>query len=120
MTDDALSTLDRLHDLCGCTVLLKGARTLISNGITTVCNLYTSPALAKGGSGDILAGIITALLARQSVEYEKDDLDSMRAAQHAALIHGMAGIRAGKLRGENCILPTDVIDCIRLDAKGLD
>ncbi len=120
ITADALSALDRLHDLCGCTVLLKGARTLITNGISTVCNLYTSPALAKGGSGDVLAGVITALLARQFVQYDRDDLDSMQAAEYAALVHGMAGIRAAKLRGENCTLPTDVIDCIRLDAKGLD
>ncbi|MBR4877188.1 MAG: NAD(P)H-hydrate dehydratase, partial [Rhodocyclaceae bacterium] len=61
---DALSALDRLHDLCGCTVLLKGARTLITDGMETCCNIVGSPALAKGGSGDVLAGIITALLAR--------------------------------------------------------
>jgi len=120
ITDDALAALDRLHDLCGCTVLLKGARTLISNGISTACNLYTSPALAKGGSGDILTGIITALLARENVEYGKDGMSIIQAVTAAALIHGMAGIRAAKLGGENCILPTDVIDCIRLDAKGLD
>ncbi len=120
VTGDALASLDRLHDLCGCTVLLKGARSLITNGMDTYCNLNTSPALAKGGSGDVLAGIITALLARRFPEMYTAWFSSVHAAAYGALIHGLAGIRAAKLRGENCTLPTDIVDCIRLDSKGLD
>ncbi len=120
LTEDALSALDRLHDLCGCTVLLKGARTLITDGMESCCNIVGSPALAKGGSGDVLTGIITALLARRSPELDEGRLSSIHAAQYGALIHGMAGRRAAKLRGENCTLPTDVVDCIRLDSMGLD
>jgi len=116
---DALSALDRLHDLCGCTVLLKGARSLITDGIETCCNIVGSPALAKGGSGDVLTGIITALLARRYPEWDAGRMDSLRAAQYGALIHGLAGIRAEKIHGENCTLPTDVVDCIRLDADGV-
>jgi len=115
ITGDTLAALHRLHEEYGCTVLLKGARTLITDGETTCCNLYTSPALAKGGSGDVLAGIITALLARRI-----DPLDSVDAAAFGALIHGLAGIRAAKKYGENCTLPTDIVDCIRLDSEGLD
>ena len=120
VTSDMLAALDRLHDLCGCTVLLKGARSLISDGMDTYCNLHTSPALAKGGSGDVLAGIITALLARRLPEMYAAWFDSVHAAAYGALIHGLAGIRAAKIRGENCTLPTDIVDCIRLDAKGID
>jgi len=118
ITGDALAALDRLHDLCGCTVLLKGARSLITDGIDTYCNLYTSPALAKGGSGDVLTGIITALLARRFPE-QYDWFGSADAAAYGALIHGLAGIRAAKIRGENCTLPTDIIDCIRLDSQDI-
>lgn len=117
IAEDALAALDRLHDLCGCTVLLKGTRTLITDGIETCCNIVGSPALAKGGSGDVLSGIITALLARAYPALGGEHLDSLRAAQYGALFHGMAGIRAANLRGENCSLPTDVVDCIRLDMK---
>ena len=120
VTSDMLAALDRLHDLCGCTVLLKGARSLISDGMDTYCNLHTSPALAKGGSGDVLAGIITALRARRLPEMYAAWFDSVHAAAYGALIHGLAGIRAAKIRGENCTLPTDIVDCIRLDAKGID
>jgi len=119
VTEDMLAALDRLHELCGCTVLLKGARSLITNGIVTRCNAVGSPALAKGGSGDVLTGIITALLARRYPEWDEGRLDSVDAAAYGALIHGLAGIRAAKLRGENCTLPTDLVDCIRLDSEGV-
>lgn len=119
VTADALATLDRLHDLCGCTVLLKGARTLITDGISSCCNLYTSPALAKGGSGDVLSGIITALLARSCRSSGKEAVSSVSAAALGALIHGLAGVRAARRHGENCTLPTDLVDCIRLDAEGI-
>ena len=115
VTEDTLPALNRLHERCGSTVLLKGARSLITDGETAFCNLHTSPALAKGGSGDVLAGIITALLARRI-----SPLTSVKAAAYGALIHGLAGVRAAKQYGENCTLPTDIVDHIRLDAEGLD
>ena len=119
ITADALSALDKLRKKCACTVLLKGARSLITDGNETYCNLHTSPALAKGGSGDVLAGIITALLARRFPE-KYDWFSSADAAAYGALIHGLAGIRAAKIHGENCTLPTDIVDCIRLDSQGID
>ena len=106
---DPLAALDSLHDLCGCAVLLKGARTLITDGLVSYANLYASPALAKGGSGDVLAGILTALMARNIAS-------PVDAAALAALIHGMAGIRAASKHGENCLTPWELVDCIRLDA----
>lgn len=118
VTDDALSALQHLHEQCGCTVLLKGARTFITDGDDRFCNLYGSPALAKGGSGDVLAGIIAALLGRSF--RHRGNLRGARAAAYGALIHGLAGIRAARKRGENCTLPTDVADSIRLDSQGID
>lgn len=107
--ENPLASLDSLHDLCGCAVLLKGARTLVTDGITSFVNLHASPALAKGGSGDVLSGILTALLAR-------GNLSSVETAALAALIHGLAGIRAAEQDGENCVMPQGLIDRIRLDA----
>lgn len=120
ITADTLSALRRLHGKCGCTVLLKGARSLITDGSEIWCNMYASPALAKGGSGDALTGIITALLARRLPQCTDGRMLSVQAAAYGALIHGLAGIRAAKKHGVNCTLPTDVVDCIRLDAEGLD
>ncbi len=118
VTDDPLAALDSLHDLCGCTVLLKGARTLISDGLTTRCNLYGSPALAKGGSGDVLAGVLTALLARKRQDGERQ-LSSCDAAALAALAHGLAGLRAAEQKGENCVLPQELTAALRLDSREL-
>ena len=106
--EDPLAALDSLHDLCGCAVLLKGARTLITDGIVSYANLYASPALAKGGSGDVLSGILTALMARNAAT-------SAETAALAALLHGMAGVRAANIHGENCVTPQELIGCIRLD-----
>ena len=106
---DPLAALDSLHDLCGCAVLLKGARTLVTDGISSYANLHASPALAKGGSGDVLAGVLTALLARGVAS-------PAETAALAALIHGLAGIRAAGQYGENCVTPRELIGCLRLDA----
>ncbi len=114
---DPLATLDRLHRLCGCTVLLKGARTLITDGESRFCNLYGTPAMAKGGSGDVLTGILTALLARKSPL--DDGMRNGRRVACGALIHGLAGLRAEKLHGPDGVLPTDLADCIRLDGEGI-
>ena len=50
----------------GVTVLLKSATSVISNGEETFINATGSPALAKAGSGDVLTGLITGLLATNS------------------------------------------------------
>lgn len=110
VTDNPLAALDALHELTGCTVLLKGPRTLISDGLSTFANRCASPALAKGGSGDVLAGIIAALLAQR-------ELSSVEYAALGALIHGLAGIRAAKEAGENCATPQMLVRHIRLDDK---
>ncbi|MBE5803388.1 MAG: NAD(P)H-hydrate dehydratase [Clostridiales bacterium] len=109
VTADPLQSLQALREKCGCHVLLKGARTLMTDGARTAVNRHGSPALAKGGSGDILSGMLGALLARRL------PCTQLETMQLAALLHGLAGIRAAEKHGENCASPTDIIDCIRLD-----
>jgi len=109
VTEEPLRALRELHEKCGCHVLLKGARTLMSGGSLTAMNRHGSPALAKGGSGAILAGTLGAQLAR------KLPCTLLETMQLATLLHGMAGIRAGEEHGENCATPFDIINHIRLD-----
>lgn len=107
ITARPLEALSALHDACGCTVLLKGARTLMTDGVLTAVNRHGSPAMAKGGSGDVLAGILGALLARRL------PCSTLETVQLGALLHGLAGIRAAGLCGENCVTPFDLINCIQ-------
>lgn len=66
-----------------CTILLKGATSIITNGDVTFINNYGSPALSTAGSGDVLAGIIAGLLAQ--------GLGITEAAAVGAYIHSMIG-----------------------------
>jgi ADP-dependent NAD(P)H-hydrate dehydratase / NAD(P)H-hydrate epimerase len=72
----------------GCTVVFKGSDTVISSpdGRATLCPTG-SPWLATAGTGDVLAGIMTAMLARED--------DPFEAANAAVWLHGEAARRAG-------------------------
>lgn len=86
-------------------ILLKGSPILIA---TPDGEIFVVPAansgLAKGGSGDVLTGIITALLAQGS--------SPTNAAILGALLHQKAGILARKKLGAFSMLPSDVIECL--------
>lgn len=66
----------------GCCVLLKGSDTIIADGDRTAVNSTGSVALATAGTGDVLSGVIGALLSRGMSVYE--------AARAGAWVHGRA------------------------------
>ena len=82
-------------------LLLKGYGTLIGYRGEISVNPTGSPAMAKGGSGDVLSGILCALLAQGIVPLE--------AARCAAYLHGLAGDLAKKAFGEYSVTPGDMI-----------
>lgn len=86
-------------------ILLKGAPTFIGipDGRVFVIPAHNS-GLAKGGSGDVLTGIITALLAQ--------GLAAPEAAVLGALLHQKAGRIARTKKGAFSMLPSDVIDAL--------
>lgn len=86
-------------------VLLKGMRTIIAapDGRCFV-NPTGNPGLARGGSGDTLAGILAALLAC--------GLEAAEAAACAAWLHGAAADRAAAQRGEYGMLPQDLFPAL--------
>lgn len=89
----------------GVTVLLKGVGTVITNGEKTYINAHGSTCLAKGGSGDILSGIITALMAR--------GIDTLEAGAAACYILGEASLIAESQYGAYSTTPTDVAKAIK-------
>lgn len=86
-------------------ILLKGAPTFVASpdGRVFIVPAHNS-GLAKGGSGDVLTGIITALLAQ--------GLPTCEAAVLGALLHQKAGRIARKKLGAFSMLPSDVIDTL--------
>lgn len=88
-----------------CIVILKGHRTVtaLPDGRVYV-NTTGGPALAKGGSGDVLAGMVTSLVG-QGIPAEK-------AAVAAVYLHGLAGDICADELGEYSVLATDVIAAI--------
>lgn len=81
--------------------VLKGHETVITDGDRRYLNRTGNPGMATGGSGDVLAGIITALLGQ--------GLPPLEAAAAGVWLHGAAGdICAGEI-GQYGMLPTDMI-----------
>jgi len=87
----------------GCVVLLKGHVDVISDGRRTEINRTGNPYMTKGGTGDILAGVCGALLARSVSAFE--------AACAAAYITGRAGDMAARKLGEGT-LASDIVEFI--------
>ena len=82
-------------------VVLKGARTVVAGPDGRACiNPTGNPGLARGGSGDVLAGMTSALLACGLPAYD--------AAACAVWLHGAAADRAAARRGEYGMLPQDI------------
>lgn len=85
-------------------VLLKGHRTIITDGISTYVNQTGNPGMATGGSGDVLSGILVSLLGQ--------GIAPLDAAAAAAWIHGAAGDLCAKELGEYGMTPGDMIQSI--------
>ena len=82
-------------------LLLKGSRTVITDGLNTYVNHTGNPGMATGGSGDVLAGMIVSLLGQHIMPLE--------AAAAAAYLHGAAGDLAAKTLGEYGMVPEDLL-----------
>ncbi len=85
----------------GMTIVLKGHQTLVTDGSRNYINTSGTPAMATGGSGDILTGVICGLICQGLRPFE--------AAQLGVFVHGRAGERAERELGGHVVLPTDLI-----------
>ena len=81
-------------------VAMKSATTVISDGSTVMLNVTGTPAMAKAGSGDVLAGMTGAFAA---------NADPLTAVLRACYEFGKAGERAALARGETSVIASDII-----------
>lgn len=88
----------------GCILLLKGNRTIITDGDEYYINQSGNPGMATGGSGDVLAGIIVSFLGQ--------GLDPLQAAACGAWVHGCAGDICASEIGQYGMLPQDMVNVL--------
>lgn len=100
LSDRTAAAMDLARTL-GCVLVRKGRGTLITDGTVIYRNLTGNPGMAVGGSGDVLAGIITAFLGQ--------GLGPMEAAACGCWFHGAAGDLCARELGQYGMLPTDML-----------
>ena len=88
----------------GQVVLLKGKDTVVTDGARAYVNPTGDSSLSKGGTGDVLSGVIGSLVGQ--------GMDLFDAACAGAWLHGRAGELAGRRLGTRCVLARDVIDAL--------
>ena len=90
--------------MSGAIVVLKGDDTIVTDGDRIAVNRGGAPALATAGTGDVLSGVISALLAR--------GLEPFAAACAGVLAHARAGREAAQRIGTESVIATDVIEAV--------
>jgi NAD(P)H-hydrate epimerase len=91
----------RLAAECHAVIILKGHRTLVTDGQKQAHNTTGNPGMATGGTGDVLTGVTTALLCQ--------GLSPFDAARLAAHVHGLAGDLAAAELGEVSLIASDLV-----------
>jgi hydroxyethylthiazole kinase-like uncharacterized protein yjeF len=99
---DRLSAARTLAERSGAVVVLKGNRTLVAktDGALAV-NTNGNPGMATAGSGDVLTGLLAALLARGCEAFD--------AARLGVFLHGDAGDRAAQRLGQDAMTASDIL-----------
>lgn len=102
---DRFSAVVKLSEITGGIAVLKGHNTLIAdtNGNVFVCP-FGNPGMGKGGSGDVLSGMITAFLAQ--------GMKPLDSAILGVSLHSLAGDAAAERLGEISMMPTDIIKAL--------
>jgi NAD(P)H-hydrate epimerase len=101
---DRFAAVDALQARYGGVVILKGNGSLIRDGECVLLSDYGNPGMASGGMGDVLSGVIGALLAQH--------LPLVEAAALAVCLHGAAADSAAE-EGQRGLLASDLIPYMR-------
>jgi NAD(P)H-hydrate epimerase len=96
----------------GVVLLLKGANTLVTDGRRLYRNTTGNPGMATGGSGDVLTGVVAALVGQ--------GLSAFDAAALGAWVHGRAGDLAAARLGQTALTAADVVESLPAAFKELE
>ena len=101
---DRLSCAKKISDELGCTVVAKSAGTFIVGGGRCYLSVMGNNGLAKGGSGDLLAGLISSFAAQGH--------DPILASKLGVCVQGLACERVSAKLGRRGMLASDIISCL--------
>lgn len=103
-TGDAAADALRFAKAWNCVLVLKGHRSIVAfpDGKVTITT-HGNPGMAKGGSGDVLTGVIAALLGQ---------LDAEKAVTTGVYLHSLAGDLCAERLGEYAMTATDLIETL--------
>jgi NAD(P)H-hydrate epimerase len=93
-------------------LVLKGHQSVITDGARVSVNQTGNPGMATGGTGDVLTGVITALLCQ--------GLSPFDAARLGVHVHGLAGDLAARALGQVSLIASDVIDFLPAAFRALE
>jgi NAD(P)H-hydrate epimerase len=85
-------------------LVLKGVNTIVTDGSRVYVNNTGNPGMATGGTGDVLTGVIAALIGQK--------LSAFEAAQLGVYVHGLAGDIACDQNGEVSLIAGDLVDSL--------
>lgn len=108
--DDPIGSAKALSSAFGCITVLKDAVTVVTDADQVFINTSGTNAMAKGGSGDVLTGIIGGLLSQHA--------DPWTAATVGVYLHGLAGEAAAEQTGSYSMLGRDLTDGITAVLSG--
>ena len=100
--EEARTAAVELAARCGIVLVLKGHRTLTTDGTRRAKNASGNPGMATGGTGDVLTGLITAMVCQ--------GLDPFEAAQLGVHLHGLSGDCAATELGEVSLIASDLVE----------
>lgn len=101
INDNRVTVAEKYAEKYGITVVLKGAGTLVADANNTAANHTGNPGMSRGGSGDILAGMIGSIAAQGYSPFD--------AASAGVYMHGLAGDAAAEKLGQEAMLPRDIV-----------
>jgi ADP-dependent NAD(P)H-hydrate dehydratase len=104
MPHDRRETATRMASTAGAVVALKGAGTVVADANRIYVNTTGNPGMATAGSGDVLTGIIAALMGQ--------GMDNFDSTVLGVYVHGLAGDIAADRLGQISIMATDIIDAL--------
>lgn len=113
IAEERVEVLEKFVEENPVVCVLKDSRTMTAeNGCRTAINLRGNSAMAKAGSGDVLAGVITGLAAQGTGLY--------RSAVLGVLLHACAGDEARKKKGSYSVLARDLVEGISINISAVE